>query len=389
MESVERFVEAKAPVNIAVIKYWGKSDDAFKIPLNDSLSGTLSIDDMCTTTSVHLKASNKQDELVLNGENQDLSETSPAFRMIRDIRLLAASLNSDNEELLNLKARIVTSNNFPTAAGLASSAAGYACLAYALGHAYGLKEPVLLSKVARNGSGSACRSLFGGFVHWVRGNDHDSSYSKQVVDHLHWPEMRVVICVVNDNKKEVSSSLGMAQSVRTSALIGHRAEYVVPQRISTIRKAILEKDFETFARVTMQDSNEFHAICLDTFPPIFYLNETSRAIISICHLVNAFMGETKVAYTFDAGPNACIYLLEDFVPTFLDIVDKFFPHQDASGSLLPLEVKGRARDMAQPGGNVNMIIEHLEKAKITPKANSVKYIISTSIGTGPQLTKFK
>jgi diphosphomevalonate decarboxylase len=382
MGSIERFVKAKAPVNIAVIKYWGKNNAKLKTPLNDSLSGTLNIDDMCTTTSVSLSSANKEDKLILNGEEQHLSETSPVTKMLHDIR--SQVKESDKLPLLNFKAHIVTDNNFPTAAGLASSAAGYACLAFALGHVYGVTDLVQLSKIARNGSGSACRSLFGGFVHWIRGTDHETSFAQQVVDHLHWPEMRVIICVVNDSKKDVSSSLGMAQSVETSPLIKFRAESVVPQRINKIKEAILNKDFETFANITMQDSNQFHAICLDTFPPIFYLNETSRAIIRICHLINAFFSATKVAYTFDAGPNACIYLLEDFVPTFIEIINRFFPNQDDRGVLSNLAIKGRAFERISPS-NHKPVVEHIEKSNVAQMPNSIKYLINTSIGGGPQL----
>ena len=226
MGSVECLVEAKAPVNIAVIKYWGKSDEALKIPLNDSLSGTLSMDDLCTKTCVQVSDKLDKDVLILNGEEQDLGEKSPATKMLNDIRTISPLAIG---KYSNCKTRIISVNNFPTAAGLASSAAGYACLAYALGHAYGITDTTLLSKIARNGSGSACRSLFGGFVHWIRGTDHDTSVAKQVVDDCHWPEVRVIICVVNDSRKEVSSSLGMSQSVKTSPLIQFRADTIVPQ----------------------------------------------------------------------------------------------------------------------------------------------------------------
>lgn len=384
-ESVDRFVEAKAPVNIAVIKYWGKRDGKLKIPLNDSLSGTLNMDDMCTTTSVQIARQFERDQLFLNGKEEELSDGSPARQMLKTIRSMTPL-----KDLLNYHARIVSDNNFPTAAGLASSAAGYACLAYALGHAYGIKDEMTLSRIARNGSGSACRSLFGGFVHWVRGNDHESSVAHQVVDEAHWPEMRVVICVVNDSKKEVSSSLGMAQSVKTSTLMQHRADVVVPKRIDEIKTAIINKNFESFAEITMQDSNQFHAICLDTYPPIFYLNETSRQVMKICHLINSFMGKNKLAYTFDAGPNACIYLLEDFVPTFIEIVRHFFPcdqHDSNAQSPPPLlEVKGQPCPRLTSSDS-EPIIKHLLKFNVECLPNSIKYLINTSIGGGPKVTQ--
>ena len=170
-EKIRCFVKAQAPVNIAIIKYWGKSFEELKIPLNDSLSATLSTDDMCTTTSVYLSEDFESDELILNGQKQDLTNgKSPANFMLQDIRAL-----TQLQGYLTAKVRIISDNNFPTAAGLASSASGYACLAYALGNIYGIQDPVLLSKIARKGSGSACRSLFGGFVHWTCGNSHDGS----------------------------------------------------------------------------------------------------------------------------------------------------------------------------------------------------------------------
>lgn len=377
---------AKAPVNIALIKYWGKSDEKLKIPINDSLSGTLSTDQMCATTTVALSDSFSDDQLWLNGQKQNIGQESLPGILLQSIKGLS-KLDSDLVD--SCKVRIVSENNFPTAAGLASSAAGYACLAYVLGQAYGIKEPEVLSKLARQGSGSACRSLFGGFVQWIKGCDHESSKAKQIVDHKHWPEMRVVICVVNDQQKDTSSSLGMRRSVETSALISYRAETIVPERIEILKKAILEKDFETFADLTMKDSNQFHAICLDSFPPIFYLNETSRQIIKICSIINAHYGKNLVAYTFDAGPNACIYLLNDFVDIFLSLMKRLFP-MDVSGQYNQdsLVVKGYNVDSAKVNNEqVESLIELFKSEGIQSVSDKIKYLISTSIGDGPKLVE--
>lgn len=370
----EHVITAQAPVNIAVIKYWGKSNIELKIPINDSLSGTLDLNYMCTTTSIYISETYEEDRLVLNNKEQSLSNESCAGIMLNELRRLSPFKDSRASS----RVHIISKNNFPTAAGLASSAAGYACLAYALGHAFGVTDEVLLSTIARKGSGSACRSLFGGFVHWQRGNNHETSISRQVVDQHYWPNMRVVICVVNDAQKDVPSSAGMSRSVQTSSLMEHRAEIVVPQRIEAMKQAILNKDFQTFATLTMQDSNQFHAICLDTFPPIFYLNETSRLIIRICSLVNDHYGHNKVAYTFDAGPNACIYLLEDFVDEFIGIIQSLFPQSDGSG----LEVRGRG--CKQPEKN-SSVLDYLKTNQIQPKAGGISYLINTAIGGGPRL----
>jgi diphosphomevalonate decarboxylase len=115
---------------------------------------------------------------------------------------------------------------------------------------------------------------------------------------------------VSDKEKDTSSTSGMETSRLTSELLQHRAAAVVQPRLEAIEAAYLARDFETFGRITMQDSNQFHAVCLDTYPPIFYMNDVSKAVIRVVHVVNAYFGCVKAAYTFDAGPNAVIYTLE-------------------------------------------------------------------------------
>lgn len=102
----------------------------------------------------------------------------------------------------------------------------------------------------------------------------------------------------------------METSKATSPLLGFRAENVVEPRLAAMEAAYLARDFETFGVLTMKDSNQFHATCLDTYPPIFYMNDTSKAIIRLVHIINAHYGRIVGAYTFDAGPNAVIYTLE-------------------------------------------------------------------------------
>lgn len=123
--------------------------------------------------------------------------------------------------------------------------------------------------------------------------------------------MRAVILVVSDKEKDTSSTSGMETSRLTSPLLQFRAAEVVQPRLEAIEKAFLARDFEEFGKITMQDSNQFHATCLDTYPPIFYMNDISRMIIRLVHVINAFYGSIKAAYTFDAGPNAVIYTLDE------------------------------------------------------------------------------
>ncbi len=123
----------------------------------------------------------------------------------------------------------------------------------------------------------------------------------------HWPDMCALILVVSAAKKTVSSTAGMQTTVKTSTLFPKRAEEIVPQRMQEMEQAIRARDFETFAKITMRESNSFHATCLDTEPPIFYLNDVSRAAIRAVERINDEAGKTIAAYTFDAGPNAVIY----------------------------------------------------------------------------------
>jgi diphosphomevalonate decarboxylase len=186
-----------------------------------------------------------------------------------------------------------------------------------------------VSRIARQGSGSACRSLFGGFVAWEMGQKADGSDSLavQVAPETHWPELQALICVVSDAKKGTSSTAGMQSTIKTSLLMNERINSVVPARMEAMKKAILDKDFESFAELTMRDSNQFHAVCLDTYPPIFYMNDTSRAIIQLIHEYNASSpdGKLKAAYTYDAGPNAVIYAPKENMAEIIQLVGHYFP----------------------------------------------------------------
>lgn len=285
------------------------------LPTNSSISVTLSQSDLRTHTTASCSAAFESDALYLNSHIQDISgaRTQACFRELRALRAKLEVSDSSLPKISTLPLRIVSENNFPTAAGLASSAAGFAALVRAIADLYELPStPTDLSKIARQGSGSACRSLFGGYVAWQKGEKEDGSDSMaiQVAPASHWPEMRALILVVSAEKKGISSTTGMQATVNTSQLFKTRAEIVVPRHMELMEKAIKGKDFESFAKVTMMDSNSFHATCLDTFPPIFYLNDTSRAAIRAVEAINELAGNIVVAYTYDAGPNTVLYFEE-------------------------------------------------------------------------------
>ncbi|GAM24015.1 hypothetical protein SAMD00019534_071900 [Acytostelium subglobosum LB1] len=369
-------VTCTAPVNIATIKYWGKRDEKLILPLNDSLSGTLHQDDLKTTTTAMASESFTEDALWLNGKKEDIN-TTRYQNVLKTIRSRATKL-MDKKHCVH----ICSVNNFPTAAGLASSASGYACLVYVLAQLYGVEGDV--SAIARIGSGSACRSVYGGFVKWVMGEHADGSDSLavQVAPETHWPEMNIIVLVVNDKKKETSSTNGMQLSAQTSPMMKERCATIVPQRMKDIEAAIQARDFQTFGDITMKDSDDFHAVCATTQPPIHYLNETSRYIIDLVHKFNTAAGSIKCAYTFDAGPNACIYLPADNVIEVLALFVKHFPTSD-----LAAYYRGDAANVEkianyQPPTNTQSLYS-TPSAATQELAGSLKYILHTKIGPGP------
>ncbi|KAI1637229.1 diphosphomevalonate decarboxylase [Biscogniauxia mediterranea] len=366
-----------APVNIAVVKYWGKRDPKLNLPTNSSLSVTLSQADLRTLTTATCSSTYTGDDtLTLNGSPSDLSgaRTQACLRELRSLRAALEEKDASLPKLSKMPLRLVSENNFPTAAGLASSAAGFAALVRAIADLYELpNSPTELSIIARQGSGSACRSLFGGYVAWRHGSQADGLDSKavEIAPASHWPEMRALILVVSAAKKGVSSTSGMQQTVATSDLFKGRVATVVPTHMDAMEKAIAARDFAAFAEVTMKDSNSFHSCCSDTYPPIFYMNDVSRAAVRAVEAINAAAGKTVAAYTFDAGPNAVIYYLEEntglIVGTFYKLLQGVDGWKD--------EAKAYSSSI------------QLEEAVSSTIKGGVSRIIMTGVGEGPVKTE--
>jgi diphosphomevalonate decarboxylase len=384
-----------APTNIAVIKYWGKADAVYNTPINDSVSVTLDQADLRAVTTVAASTSFEQDRLWLNGVEDASAATNKRFRACLDgVKALAVDKKDaegnilvSKEDWKNMKIHVSSYNTFPTAAGLASSAAGYAALVAALSKLMQAKEEFegQLTTIARQGSGSACRSLAGGFVAWRKGSppDWNDSRAVQIADEQHWPEMRALILVVSDQKKDTSSTTGMSTSVATSSLLKHRAESVVPVRMKQMEEAWLSKDFAAFAKLTMQDSNQFHGTCLDTYPPIFYMNDISRSIIRLITVYNEYYdGEIRAAYTFDAGPNAVLYVLEKHVVEVGALMLHYFPAADNLQSYVNNAAYAEkiAACQLDPG-----LQAACDKTGRLPAAADVQMMYFTKSGPGPQV----
>jgi diphosphomevalonate decarboxylase len=298
-------VTVRAPINIALVKYWGKSDEEKRLPANASLSLTLPVDEIYSLTSIE-QCPDMCNCFYLGGVKGEFNH-----RMVR----IVDAFRERGHALPPVK---VTSCNhqLPTGAGLASSASGYA--AFALGLVNFLKcrnkiNQQELAQIARLGSGSACRSLFDDFVLW----DGESVGS---VPGLEWPDLRCMACIVNKDCKSVGSTEAMQRSLKTSELLNFRIQGCLPKKhIDELINAISSRDFTRFADVVMRESNQLHAICLDTMPPVNYLNERSWEIIRLIHSLNQQGEQTMAAYTFDAGPNPFIFCLKEHSSTLSSI----------------------------------------------------------------------
>lgn len=207
---------------------------------------------------------------------------------------------------------------------------------------------------------------------WDRGvrDDGMDSVARVVAPQSHWAEMRALILVVSAYKKGVSSTTGMQATVKTSALFQTRTNEVVPREMAEMEKAILGRDFEAFGRITMRESNSFHATCLDTEPPIFYLNDVSRAAVRAVEEINTRAGRVVAAYTFDAGPNAVVYYLEQ--------------NGDAVVGVFKALLGGKGGWEGERGAAVSAAKQHsLEEKTAKILQEGVSRVILTGIGEGP------
>lgn len=283
--------KAKAHANIALIKYWGKKDDELALPMNSSLS--LTLDCFYTETEVVFNDNIDKDEFYLNGKIQDNVITNKVSSFLNLFR---------NDTNMNIPAIIKSTNYVPTAAGLASSASGFAALAAAANIASGLNlEDKELSMYARQGSGSATRSIYGGFVEWNKGTSKNDSYAIPI-DDANW-DIGMVIVVVNSKEKAVSSRDGMKRTVETSPFYTGWVESA-EEDLKQIKDAIKKQDFEQIGFIAERNGLKMHATMLGANPPFSYWEPESVLVMQI---VRELRNKGISCYfTMDAGPNVKI-----------------------------------------------------------------------------------
>ncbi len=287
---------AKAPANIAFIKYWGRKDDILRLPANDSISMNLS--GVFTLTTVEFSEKFKKDEIQLEGKEFSEKERERISDHLDRVRSLAG---------IKTKAKVVTENNFPSGIGIASSASGFAALTVAAVSATGLRlNEKQLSIIARQGSGSACRSIPGGFVEWKSGYSSNTSYAHTLFPSDWWNIVDVLV-VVGKVAKKVSSSEGHVLAESSPFYKPRILE--MKDKLQRIKKAIAAKDFQTFGEISEREAINMHAVMMTSVPPLFYwLSKTLAIILAVKEWRDEGL---PVYFTIDAGSSVHLLCRED------------------------------------------------------------------------------
>lgn len=284
---------AIAPSNIAFTKYWGRKDEELRLPENGSISMCLS--NLLTTTTVEFSSqyeqsspSDKKDQISINGGGIEKDEAERVIKHLDRVRKLAE---------IDQIARVVSNNNFPSSTGLSSSASGFAALTLAAAEAAGLNlSEKQLSILARHGSGSACRSIPGGFVQWLDGDTSETSYAIQIFPPDYW-SIADVVAVVSEGKKEIPTSTGH-QTAQSSPFTKVRLS-AMKQKNKLCKKLIKEKNFKEFGQLLEAEALELHAIMLTQKPALIYW---TAGTLTIMKLISHWQTEgIPVYFTINTG----------------------------------------------------------------------------------------
>jgi len=278
---------AVANPNIAFIKYWGKADEALNLPANPSLSMNLAA--LTTATTVEFRPGLPNDVVAI--DNQPATGQALARVEAHLDRVRAWARIGD-------RAWVVSSNDFPAGTGLASSASAFAALSLAATRAAGLiLDEAVLSRLARLGSGSACRSVSAGFAVW-EGDADETSFARQVAPPAHW-DLCDAIAIVEHRHKEVGSHDGHALA-RTSPFYAARLA-AVPELLAAVRVGIQERNLAAMGPAVEADALAMHGVMMTSRPPLLYWRP---ATVAVLQAVRTWREEgLSIYFTMDAGPN--------------------------------------------------------------------------------------
>lgn len=303
---------AKAYTNIALIKYWGKKNKELILPMNNSLS--LTLDAFYSQTSLVFDKKLSADIFVLNDVEQSEKQSKKVVQFMDLVR---------EKYGVSQFARIDSVNTVPTAAGLASSASGFAALAGAVSGALDLNlSQQELSQLARRGSGSACRSIYGGLSEWVAGSQDDNSQAVPIHADGWEEELAMLFIILDKKEKAVPSRDGMELTVQTSCFYDGWLKQV-NQDLADIKEAIADKDFDRFGQIAEANALAMHATTLGARPPFTYWQKES---MDAMEQVRKLREDGIFAYfTMDAGPNVKVLIQKKDSQKALLYFQKFYP----------------------------------------------------------------
>lgn len=297
-----RSATARAGSNIAFIKYWGVADATINLPLNNSISMTLA--DAHTTTTVNWFSDDARaaDEIVIDGKRLDERGSERIVRHLDRMRQLAG---------VRWRSQVISENNFPMASGIASSASGFAALTVAGCAGLGLDlDATRLSALARRGSGSASRSLFGGFVEWERGSDDVTSVAHQIFPADHW-KLVDIVAVVSGAAKAVSSEQGHMLADSSPLNAGRIAS--LPCSLTDVRDGLAQRNLRLLGPIIERDALAMHAVMMTGTPSLLYWEPGTMEILKAVRKWRHEDG-IPVYFTIDAGPNVHLICQAESAP---------------------------------------------------------------------------
>jgi diphosphomevalonate decarboxylase len=287
---------AQSHPNLALIKYWGNRDNTLRLPSTGSIS--MNLDGLFTRTTVSFQPSFPVDKLIINGHKTTGKGLDRVSYVLDIVREMAG---------IKINAEVMSENNFPVGAGIASSAAAFAALALSASKATGLDlSEAELSRLARRGSGSASRSIPAGFVEWQMGSGDGDCVAVSIARPEDWALVDCV-AIVSSQHKKVGSTDGHALAW-TSPLQSARVADA-PRRLDICRNAILNQDFEALANIIEHDSDMMHSVMMTSTPPLMYWQS---ATVEVFHQVREWRSSgIPAAYTVDAGANVHVITLKE------------------------------------------------------------------------------
>lgn len=315
----------RASSDVALVKYWGKKDEALRLPENGSLSMILA--GLDTVTTVEFLPSLSQDKITIQGEAEE-GEAKRVTAHLDRVRNLVG---------VKTFACVTSHNTFPKGTGLSSSGSGFAALTYAATTALGLQlSEKELSILARQGSGTACRCVCGGFVEWLDGSTSETSYAHTLFSAEYW-DIRDVIVIVDEGKKLVSSTTGH-QVARSSVFYDARLKHI-KQKIIGVKRALETKNFEQLGEFVEAEALEFHSILLTSQPPLIaWYPGTIEVMLAVQQLR---VQGIPAYFTINTGFNVHVLTL----PEYEERVAVFLANQPLVKKILHAHVGGKPQQL--------------------------------------------